>query len=152
MNFMISTRNCCFRRKRSSRNRRVHIRRVWCLWKRRTSSKYQLRVSAECEASGEFHDIGPKLLVSSGKAFSEQASPYRTSVVSLEAQNIIEVQLRVSVECVALTFCSREFRDFDNKLFFSLGEVFSEHAIPHQMGVVSLEAQNILEAPSKGLS
>ena len=41
--------------------------------------------------SGEFHDYDPFSL---GNGFSEQASPYPTSVVSLEAQNILEVPFK----------------------------------------------------------
>ena len=35
---------------------------------------------------------------------------------------------------------------------FSSGEVFSEQASRHQTSVVSLEGQNIIEVPFKGLS
>ena len=102
-----------------------------------------------CEC--EFHDFDQKLLFSSGEVFSEQASPYPTSVVSLEAQITIECDLRVSVESIAFTLCECAFHDFDHKLLFSSGEVFLEQASRYQTSMVSLEAQNILEVPFKGL-
>ena len=74
-------------------------------------------------------------------------------MVSLETQNILEVPLlRVSVQCVAFTLCECVFYDFDHKLLFSSGEVFSEEASRYQTSMVSLEAQNILEIPFMGLS
>ena len=91
--FMILTKNCHFRRESSSRNRRVHIRRIWYHCNRRTSYKLHLRVSVQCAVFAlcecEFHDFDQKLLFSSGEVSSEQASPYQTSVVSLESQIII---------------------------------------------------------------
>ena len=74
-------------------------------------------------------------------------------MVSLEMQNILEAPfLSVSVQCVAFTLCECVFYDFDQKLLFSSGEVFSEQASRYQTSVASLEAQNILEVPFKGLS
>ena len=49
------------------------------------------------------------------------------------------------------TLCECEFHDFDLKLLFSSGEIFSEQVSPYQTGVVSLEAQNIIEVPFKGI-
>ena len=96
--FMILTKNWCFRRERSPRNRRVVIRRMWCHWTRRTSYKHHLRVSVQCVTftvcECVFHNFDQKLLFSSGEVFSEQASLYQTSVVSLEAQNILEVPFK----------------------------------------------------------
>ena len=57
----------------------------------------------------------------------------------------------VSVQCVAFTLRECVFRDFDHKLLFSSGEVFSEQSNRYQTSVVSLEAQNIIEVPFKGL-
>ena len=93
----------------------------------------------------------PKLLLSSGEVCSEQVSRYQTNVESLEAQNIIEVPFKVPVQCVAFTLRECVFHDFDPKMLFSSGEVFSEHASRYQTTVVSLEAQNIIEWPFKGL-
>ena len=107
--FMMLTKNCCFPRERSSRNRRVDIKRVWCHWKRKTSLKYHLRVSVQgvaftlCECV--FHDFDQKLLFSSGEVFSEQASRYQTSVVSLEAQNILEVPFKGLSSMCCVYFC-----------------------------------------------
>ena len=92
------------------------------------------------------------MLFSSGEVLSEQASPYQTSVLSLEAHNIIEAPFKVSIECVAFSLCSGDFHDFHTKLLFSSGEVFSEQASRYPTSVVSLEAQNILDVPHKGLS
>ena len=88
-----------------------------------------------------FHDFDQKLLFSTGEVVLEQASPYQ---MSLEAQNITEVPFKVSVECAAFTLRECVFHDFDPKLLFSSGEVFSEQASPCQTTVVSLEAQNII--------
>ena len=100
-----------------------------------------------------FMIFNQKLLFSSGKVFSEQASRYQTSVVSLEAQNILKVPFKVSVQCVAFTLCECVFfHDFDQKLLFSSGGVFSEQASRYHTSVVSLEAQNITEVPFKGRS
>ena len=38
-----------------------------------------------------FHDFDQKLLVSSGEVFSEQKGPHEAKMVSLEAQNTLEV-------------------------------------------------------------
>ena len=59
--------------------------------------------------------------------------------------------LRVSVQCVAFTLCKCVFHDFDQKLLFSSGEVFTEQASRYQTSVVSLEVRNIIEVPFKGL-
>ena len=45
--------------------------------------------------------------------------------------------------------CVYVFHDFHHKLLFSSGDGFSD---PYQTSVVSLEAQNIIEVPFKGLS
>ena len=94
VNFMTLIRNCYFRGKRYSRNRRVHIRRVGCHWNHRAP----LRVSVECVeftlCECGFHDFAQKLLFSPGEVFSEQASPYQTSVVLLESLNFFEVPFK----------------------------------------------------------
>ena len=89
-----------------------------------------------CEV--EFHDIDQKLLFLSEEVFSEQVSPYQMSVVSLEVQNIVEAPFNGPVQCVTFTLCPGAFHDFDHKLLFSSGEVFSEQASPYQTSVVSL--------------
>ena len=52
----------------------------------------------ECVASTlcecEFHDFDPKLTFSSGEVSPEQASPYQTSVASLESHKIIEAPFK----------------------------------------------------------
>ena len=64
------------------------------------------RVSAQCVAftlwECAFHEFDPKMLFSSGEVISEQASRYQTCVVSLKAQNIIEVPFKglISMCCV----------------------------------------------------
>ena len=60
--------------------------------------------------------------------------------------------LRVSDECVAFTLYSDGLHDFDPKLPFSSGEVFSEQGSPYQTGMVSLESKSIVEVLFKGLS
>ena len=72
-------------------------------------------------------------------------------MVSLESQNISEVSFKASVECVAFTLCECVFQDFDQKLLFSLGEVFSKQASPYQTSRLSLESQCILDVPFKGI-
>ena len=93
-----------------------------------------------------------KLLFSSGEVFSEQASRYQTSVVSLEAQNIIEVPVEGLSSACCVTLCECVFHEFHHKLPFSSGEVFSEQACRYQTSMMSLEAQNILEVLFQGLS
>ena len=106
------------------------------------------RLFCECV----FHGFDQKLLLLSGEVFSEQASRYQTSDVSLETQNILEVPFKVSVQCVAFTLCEYVFYAFDQKLLLSSGEVFSERASRYQTSAVSLEAHNIIEVAFTGLS
>jgi hypothetical protein len=65
---MTLIRNCYFCLEKVFRNRRAHIRRVWCHWNHSASVKYRLRVSVECVAftlcECEFHDFDLKLLLS----------------------------------------------------------------------------------------
>ena len=107
-----------------------------------------LRLLCECV----FHDFRHKLLLSSGEVFSEHASRYQTRVMSLEAQNILEVPLKGLSSMWCVYFVWMWISTFRLKLLFSSGEVFSEQASLYQTSVVSLEAQNILEVPFIGLS
>ena len=52
---------------------------------------------------------------------------------------------------MAFTLYEYVFYEFDQKLLFSTGEVFSEQAGRYPTSAVSLEAQNIIEVPFKGL-
>ena len=98
-----------------------------------------------------------KLLFSSGEVFSEQASRYQTSVVSLEAQNILEAPFKGLSSMCCVYFVWMCISWFWPKIVVFVGRgffwrVFSEQASRCPTSVVSLEARNILEVPCKGPS
>ena len=95
--------------------------------------------------------IRTKIVVFVGEVFSEYASRYPTSVVSLEAQNILEIPFKRLSSMCCVYFVWMCISWFWLKLLVSSGEVFSEQTGPHEAKMVSLEAQNILEVPFKGL-